>query len=325
MPWAWGQLTIDDPSDAYHLVWSRDLYEVGSTLLAAGDRAGAGRALVVPVRPPAEAGRLVPAEQPGGRHAALGEPPARRGRVPARARLAAAPLRRRHLRAAREAGRELHRRERPADAAGALGEPGGLLAGHDRGRDRGPRVGRRHRAPQRRRRRRRPPGSPPPTTGSRRSKPGRRRATGPIRRGRTTCGSPRTPTLEAGTTYSIGDGGPSEADQRVGRGPELPRARAPRREALRRPGRSSTRVKVVDRAARRRHAQRPLLAPLQLRRLRRAAATAARGTSATPTRSRRSGGSGRSSRASAASTSCWPVAPPSASSPRWPTRPTRAG
>ena len=45
MPWAWGQLTIDDPSDAYHLVWSRDLYEVGSTLLAAGDRAGAGRAL----------------------------------------------------------------------------------------------------------------------------------------------------------------------------------------------------------------------------------------------------------------------------------------
>ena len=45
MPWDWGLLTIDDPSDAYHLVWSRDLYQVGTALLAAGDRAGAERAL----------------------------------------------------------------------------------------------------------------------------------------------------------------------------------------------------------------------------------------------------------------------------------------
>jgi glucoamylase len=45
MPWAWGLLTIDDPSDAYHLVWSRDLYQVGTAQLAAGDRAGAERAL----------------------------------------------------------------------------------------------------------------------------------------------------------------------------------------------------------------------------------------------------------------------------------------
>jgi glucoamylase len=45
MPWAWGLLTIDDPSDAYHLVWSRDLYQVGTALLAAGDRPGAERAL----------------------------------------------------------------------------------------------------------------------------------------------------------------------------------------------------------------------------------------------------------------------------------------
>jgi glucoamylase len=45
MPWAWGQLTIDNPSDAYHLVWSRDLYQIATALLAAGDRAGAERAL----------------------------------------------------------------------------------------------------------------------------------------------------------------------------------------------------------------------------------------------------------------------------------------
>jgi glucoamylase len=42
MPWVWGQQTV---SDSYHLVWSRDLYEIATGLIAAGDRAGAGRAL----------------------------------------------------------------------------------------------------------------------------------------------------------------------------------------------------------------------------------------------------------------------------------------
>jgi glucoamylase len=41
-PWAFGQ---DDPSGPYHLVWSRDLYQIATGLLAAGDRAGASRAL----------------------------------------------------------------------------------------------------------------------------------------------------------------------------------------------------------------------------------------------------------------------------------------
>ncbi|WP_436520602.1 glycoside hydrolase family 15 protein [Actinoplanes sp. HUAS TT8] len=41
-PWAFGR---DDPSGPYHLVWSRDLYQIATGLLAAGDRAGAGRAL----------------------------------------------------------------------------------------------------------------------------------------------------------------------------------------------------------------------------------------------------------------------------------------
>jgi glucoamylase len=45
MPWAWGLLTIDDPSDAYHLVWPRDLYQIATAMLADGDRAGANRAL----------------------------------------------------------------------------------------------------------------------------------------------------------------------------------------------------------------------------------------------------------------------------------------
>jgi glucoamylase len=58
MPWVWGtdsQVTEgiqpldyrgeDETSGAYHLVWSRDLYQIATALLAAGDRAGAERAL----------------------------------------------------------------------------------------------------------------------------------------------------------------------------------------------------------------------------------------------------------------------------------------
>jgi glucoamylase len=44
MPWAWGT-GLEDPSGAYHLVWSRDLYEMATALLAAGDTGAANRAL----------------------------------------------------------------------------------------------------------------------------------------------------------------------------------------------------------------------------------------------------------------------------------------
>jgi glucoamylase len=42
MPWAFGR---DDPSAPYHLVWSRDLYQIATALIGAGDTAGANRAL----------------------------------------------------------------------------------------------------------------------------------------------------------------------------------------------------------------------------------------------------------------------------------------
>src|SRR5215208_1427636 len=56
MPWVWGgegangnllldNRGADDSSGAYHLVWSRDLYQIPTALLAAGDRGGAERAL----------------------------------------------------------------------------------------------------------------------------------------------------------------------------------------------------------------------------------------------------------------------------------------
>jgi glucoamylase len=44
MPWVWGT-GLENPSAAYHLVWSRDLYQMATALLADGDRAGAERAL----------------------------------------------------------------------------------------------------------------------------------------------------------------------------------------------------------------------------------------------------------------------------------------
>ncbi|CAN5786492.1 glycoside hydrolase family 15 protein [soil metagenome] len=44
MPWVWGT-GLEDPSGPYHLVWSRDLYQIATGLWAAGDRAGAERAL----------------------------------------------------------------------------------------------------------------------------------------------------------------------------------------------------------------------------------------------------------------------------------------
>ena len=45
MPWAWGDGTVEKPSGPYHLVWSRDLYQVATAQLAAGDRRAAGRLL----------------------------------------------------------------------------------------------------------------------------------------------------------------------------------------------------------------------------------------------------------------------------------------
>jgi glucoamylase len=46
MPWHWGDHSIEKgPSAAYHLVWSRDLYQVATAQLAAGDVGSASREL----------------------------------------------------------------------------------------------------------------------------------------------------------------------------------------------------------------------------------------------------------------------------------------
>lgn len=46
MPWSWGfNDELAGPTGPYHLVWPRDQYQVGTALLAIGDRAGAERSL----------------------------------------------------------------------------------------------------------------------------------------------------------------------------------------------------------------------------------------------------------------------------------------
>jgi glucoamylase len=46
MPWDWGQLTLEKPkSGPYHLVWPRDTYQMATALLAAGDKGAANRAV----------------------------------------------------------------------------------------------------------------------------------------------------------------------------------------------------------------------------------------------------------------------------------------
>ena len=45
MPWDFGSRHIVPETGPYHLVWPRDLYQIGTGLLAAGDHAAAGRAL----------------------------------------------------------------------------------------------------------------------------------------------------------------------------------------------------------------------------------------------------------------------------------------
>ena len=214
-PWAFGR---DDPSGPYHLVWSRDLYQIATALIAAGDPAGAEPGAGLPLRRAAEAGRLVPAELAGRRHAGLGRPAARRGGAADRAGLPARPHRRRAP-GPRQAGGRLPARLRAGrqpgavDAAGALGEPVRLLAGHDRRRDR--RAGLRgHDRPGQRRR----------GVGARylataddwqaRVKDWTVTSTGPY--------SPKPYFLrltkdgnpDAGTTYDIGDSGPADVDQR---------------------------------------------------------------------------------------------------------------
>ena len=153
MPWVWGSgldnRGPDSTSGAYHLVWSRDLYQIATALLAAGDKAGAERALTY----------LFEVQQlPDGSFPQNSEVDGSRRWENLQLDEVALPivlawqLERRDgaiVSGSRKAGGRLYRGQRPGNAPGAVGEPGWLLAGHHRIRDSRPGMRRRHRPRQR--------------------------------------------------------------------------------------------------------------------------------------------------------------------------------
>ena len=132
MPWAWGTGFEFPKSGVYHAVWSRDLYQIVTGMMAAGDRGAAERALSFVFGKQQRPDGSDQAEHLRRRHAAWDGTPAGRGRLPARALVAAASRRRADLRPTRQAGGRLAGQDRPAVRHGSLGEPGRLVAGHDR-------------------------------------------------------------------------------------------------------------------------------------------------------------------------------------------------
>ena len=240
MPWGWGELPIDpdNPRSApYHLVWARDLYQIATALLAAGDtrRAPTARSTSCSTSSSSTTARSRRTPRSTGTPKWTAHPDGP-GRPADRARLAARPHRRERLAPRPRRGR-LHRRQRARESEQERWEnQEGYSPGDDRRRDRRPRLRRRHRPPQRRRRR-----APRPT--SARPTPGQRN----VQRWTATTNGPYAPKPyylrltkdrkpDRGTTYAIGDSGPSKIDQRRVVDVSLPRARPARRQARRRPG-----------------------------------------------------------------------------------------
>ena len=126
LPWGFA-VNADEGGGGYHFVWARDEYQQVSSLLAAGDRAAAERAVTWLFTRPAAGRRDVPAELARGRLTRPAQRPARRDRVPDHPGVAALAHRRRDL-GGRAQGRQRARGPRAGDAAGALGGNRRLLA-----------------------------------------------------------------------------------------------------------------------------------------------------------------------------------------------------
>ena len=321
MPWVWGQ-GLSNPSDVYHKVWSRDLYQVATALLAAGDRAGANRSVDY---------LFTRQQKPDGCFPQNSNLDGTEKWKNLQLDEAAFPIVLAWQLGRRDAGTYAHVKE----AIGCLLENGpqtpqerwenqggwspatiaseiaGLVTAADLARANGDTASATAWEAKADEWQAKVDGWTVTTNGPYSPKPYYLRIT------KETSEGSGTPDPNAGTTYNIGDSGPENVDQRRVTDPSYPRARAPRRQALGRPG-DPQHARRRRPAARRRHAQRPLLAPLRLRRLRREegrrdlghrAAEERRRRRRTGRRTRRSGASGRSSPASAASTSSPPASP----------------
>ena len=266
MPWAFGQ-GLEKPSSVYHLVWSRDLYQIATGLLAAGDSGGAGRSLdflfdkqqtpdgCFPQNSNLDGSKrwenlqldevalpIVLAWQLG--RARCRRPSERQARGRLHPREGSADRRRSagRTRAAGHPPRSPPRSRRwcaRADLARANGDPAAAAAWEAKADE-----------------------------WQARSTAGRRRRTAPTPPGPTTCASASDGDPNEGTTYDIGDAGPTEVDQRKVIDPsflELVRLGVKRADH---PLVLNT-LGVVDRRLAVDTPARPLLAPLRLRRLRR--------------------------------------------------------
>ena len=87
IPWGQAQNANEAGVGGYHLVWARDLYQVSTAQLALGDSDAANRSLDYLFDVQQKSDGSLPAELAARRHAVLGQPAARRGRVPDRAGL----------------------------------------------------------------------------------------------------------------------------------------------------------------------------------------------------------------------------------------------
>ena len=96
LPWGFA-VNADEGGGGYHFVWARDLYQQVSSLLAAGDRAAADRAVTWLFTHQQQADGTFPQNSHVDGSPGPAQHPARRDRVPDHPRLAALADRRRDL------------------------------------------------------------------------------------------------------------------------------------------------------------------------------------------------------------------------------------
>ena len=275
LPWGFA-VNADEGGGGYHFVWARDLYQQVSSLLAAGDRAAADRAVTWLFTHQQQADGTFPQNShvdgtPDQRNIQLDEtafPIILAWQLSRTDDATWAGVRKAAERA---------RGARAGDAAGALGGDRRLLELDAAGDDRRPG--------------RRPPTSPAgaatrtapasgwawPTRGSATSRSGCSRPTGRSATAATTCASTTTAIPNDGSERDFGNAAGVHKENEVVDGGFLELVRlgvkAPERPVR---GRLAARDRRV---AGHRHAERARLAPLHVRRLRRAAQTARRGCS----------------------------------------------
>ena len=215
MPWAWGTGFEFPKSGVYHAVWSRDLYQIVTGMMAAGDRGAAERALSFV---------FDKQQRPDGsirQNTFVDGTPHWDGTQQDEVAFPIVLAWQLHRDDAQTYAQHVKPaadwlvRTGPADRHGPLGEPGRLVAGHDRLGDRRADLRRRPRAPKRRRRERGDVRGRPPTQWQKSVESWTATTNGPYSDKPYYLRVTKDANPNDGSTYSIGDSGPSAADERT--------------------------------------------------------------------------------------------------------------